>query len=86
MKKSFIRIYKKLLLTSLKEREKLLIKVIKIRREKKNFFLNESKTQKKAFCLESKNPRSVYNKFSLSRMNLKRHADFGDINGVKKSS
>lgn len=71
MRKFYSKNYKQLNLNVKLEQEHLIKKLIKLKRKKKNFIINNDPIFKKSICIESGRTRSVSKDFYLNRMNLK---------------
>ena len=88
MKKYFLKNYKNERIYNNNNTLVLLLKILKIYRKKKIFFLNFpiQNILRKNFCIETGLKRSVFRDFSLSRMNIKESLNMKQINGLKKIS
>jgi ribosomal protein S14 len=87
MKNCFFKIFKELNKKKKNELNDLIVKIIILKRKKKDFYISSNfLLRKKNICIETGCNRSVYNEFYLSRCNIRKNLKLGGINGLKKIS
>ena len=62
----------------------ILLKILKMYRSQKKFYISSSKVYNKKFCIETKHSRSVNRIWALSRMKLKEKCSQQKITGLKR--